>query len=493
MQTKPNHTHLSQDKKITPATDGVVIAHKERNQKTEKSVYIESYGCQMNFSDSEVVASILSKEGYQTTSKMETADLILVNTCSIREKAELTVRKRLEKFNAVKKTNSNMKVGVLGCMAERLKHQFLEEEKIVDMVVGPDAYKDLPNLLAEINQGRDAVNVILSKEETYGDIAPIRIDSNGVSAYVSITRGCDNMCTFCVVPFTRGRERSRDPKSILLEIEDLAQRGFKEITLLGQNVDSYLWYGGGLKKDFVKATELQQKTAVDFAQLMSMAAEAHPRIRFRFSTSNPQDMTLDVLHVMAKYPNICDYIHLPVQSGSDRILKKMNRLHTRQEYFDLIDNIRKIIPGCAISQDMIAGFPTETEEDHQDTLSLMDYVKYDFGFMFAYSERPGTLAERKMEDDIPLATKKRRLSEIIDKQQAHSRFRTESFLGQTVCVLIEKESKKSVDQWSGRTSQNTVAVFPKQNYQIGDFVDVEIKDCTSATLIGTAIGISENI
>ena len=291
----------SLDKKITPATDGVVIDHSSKKE-GEKSVYIESYGCQMNFSDSEVVASILAKEGYQTTPKMDTADLILVNTCSIREKAELTVRKRLEKFNAVKKTNPNMKVGVLGCMAERLKHKFLEEEKIVDMVVGPDAYKDLPNLLAEINDGRDAVNVILSKEETYGDIAPIRIDSNGVSAFVSITRGCDNMCTFCVVPFTRGRERSRDPKSILQEIENLAQRGFKEITLLGQNVDSYLWYGGGLKKDYVKASALQQKTAVDFSKLLTMAAETYPRIRFRFSTSNPQDMTVDVLHTMAKHP-----------------------------------------------------------------------------------------------------------------------------------------------------------------------------------------------
>ena len=482
----------SLDKKITAATDGVVIDH-SAEKKGEKSVYIESYGCQMNFSDSEVVASILAKEGYQTTPQMDTADLILVNTCSIREKAELTVRKRLEKFNAVKKTNPNMKVGVLGCMAERLKHKFLEEEKIVDMVVGPDAYKDLPNLLAEINEGRDAVNVILSKEETYGDIAPIRIDSNGVSAFVSITRGCDNMCTFCVVPFTRGRERSRDPKSILQEIDDLAQRGFKEITLLGQNVDSYLWYGGGLKKDFVKASPLQQKTAVDFSKLLSMAAEAYPRIRFRFSTSNPQDMTVDVLHTMAKYPNICKYIHLPVQSGSDRILKKMNRLHTREEYFELIDNIHKIIPGCAISQDMIAGFPTETEEDHQDTLSLMDYVKYDFGFMFAYSERPGTLAERKMEDDVPQEVKKRRLAEIIDKQQAHSRYRTEAFLGKTVCVLIEKESKRSKEQWSGRTTQNTVVVFPKDKYKVGEFVDVKIEDCTSATLLGTPLGISSNI
>ena len=483
----------SLSKKITPATDGVVIDNGGISGKQDKSVYIESYGCQMNFSDSEVVASILSKEGYHTTPTMDTADLILVNTCSIREKAELTVRKRLEKFNAVKKTNPNMKVGVLGCMAERLKHKFLEEEKIVDMVVGPDAYKDLPNLLNEVNDGRDAVNVILSKEETYGDIAPIRIDSNGVSAFVSITRGCDNMCTFCVVPFTRGRERSRDPKSILQEINDLAERGFKEVTLLGQNVDSYLWYGGGLKKDFDKASALQQKTAVDFSQLLAMAAEAQPRMRFRFSTSNPQDMTVDVLHTMAKYPNICKYIHLPVQSGSDRILQKMNRLHTRQEYFDLIDNIREIIPGCAISQDMIAGFPTEKEEDHQDTLSLMDYVKYDFGFMFAYSERPGTLAERKMEDDVPADVKKRRLNEIIDKQQEHSRYRTEEFLGKTVCVLIEKASKRSNEHWSGRTTQNTVVVFPKENYQVGDFVDVKIEDCTSATLLGTAVGHSNEI
>ena len=483
----------SLSKKITPETDGVVIENGHTIKNSDKSVYIESYGCQMNFSDSEVVASILAKEGYETTSKMDTADLILVNTCSIREKAELTVRKRIEKFNAVKKTNPNMKVGVLGCMAERLKHKFLEEEKIVDMVVGPDAYKDLPNLLNEVDEGRDAVNVILSKEETYGDIAPIRIDSNGVSAFVSITRGCDNMCTFCVVPFTRGRERSRDPKSILQEINDLAERGFKEVTLLGQNVDSYLWYGGGLKKDFSKATPLQQKTAVDFSQLLAMAAEAHPRMRFRFSTSNPQDMTVDVLHTMAKYPNICNYIHLPVQSGSDRILKKMNRLHTRQEYFDLIDNIRKIIPDCAISQDMIAGFPTETEEDHQDTLSLMDYVKYDFGFMFAYSERPGTLAERKMEDDVPADVKKRRLNEIIAKQQEHSRYRTEAFLGKTVCVLIEKASKRSDDFWSGRTTQNTVVVFPKEDYKVGDYVDVKIEDCTSATLLGTAVGSSESI
>ena len=482
----------SLDKKITAATDGVVIDHSTKKG-GEKSVYIESYGCQMNFSDSEVVASILAKEGYQTTPKMDTADLILVNTCSINEKAELTVRKRLEKFNAVKKTNPNMKVGVLGCMAERLKHKFLEEEKIVDMVVGPDAYKDLPHLLAEINDGRDAVNVILSKEETYGDIAPIRINSNGVSAFVSITRGCDNMCTFCVVPFTRGRERSRDPKSILQEIDDLAQREFKEITLLGQNVDSYLWYGGGLKKDFVKATPLQQKTAVDFSKLLSMAAEAYPRIRFRFSTSNPQDMTVDVLHTMAKYPNICKYIHLPVQSGSDRILEKMNRLHTRQEYFELIDNIKTILPDCSISHDIICGFPTETEQDHRDTLSLMEYVKYSFGYMFAYSERPGTLAERKLEDDIPEEVKKRRLSEVVELQQKHSLYRSQEFLNQVTEVLIEKTSKKSDAEWSGRNPQNTTVVFPKEDYKVGDFVLVKIEDCTSATLKGKAVGYSENM
>jgi len=419
--------------------------------------------------------------------------LVLVNTCSIREKAEQTVRKRLEYFNSIKKSKTKMTVGVLGCMAERLKHQFLEEEKIVDLVVGPDAYKDIPNLLQEVAQDREAVNVLLSKDETYGDIAPIRLNSNGVSAFVSITRGCDNMCTFCVVPFTRGRERSRDPKSILEEVNDLAEKGYKEITLLGQNVDSYLWYGGGLKKDFIKATSLQQKTALHFENLLALVAEAQPTIRIRFSTSNPQDMSLEVLKVMSKYDNICKYIHLPVQSGSDAILKKMNRQHTRKEYMQLIDNIRNIIPDCGISHDMIAGFPTETDQDHQDTLDLMDYVQYDFGFMFAYSERPGTLAARKIEDDVPEEIKKMRLSQIIEKQQQHSRVRTEAYLGQTVCVLIEKESKRSNEHWSGRTSQNTVAVFPKKNFKIGDFVEVKISDCTSATLIGEAIELSKRV
>ncbi|WP_318345303.1 tRNA (N6-isopentenyl adenosine(37)-C2)-methylthiotransferase MiaB [Flagellimonas baculiformis] len=478
-------------KTIDESQQGSTLAM-EKDEKNTRKLYIESYGCQMNFSDSEIVASILAKEGFNTTQLLEEADLVLVNTCSIREKAEQTVRKRLEKFNAVKKTNPGMKVGVLGCMAERLKSKFLEEEKIVDMVVGPDAYKDLPNLIQEIDEGRNAVNVILSKDETYGDVAPVRLNSNGVTAFVSITRGCDNMCTFCVVPFTRGRERSRDPQSILEEVNDLWERGFKEVTLLGQNVDSYLWYGGGLKKDFEKASDMQKATSVNFAKLLELVAQAQPKMRIRFSTSNPQDMTLDVIETMAKYENICKYIHLPVQSGSNRILKAMNRLHTREEYFELIDNIKKIIPDCAISQDMITGFPTETEEDHQDTLSLMEYVKYDFGFMFAYSERPGTLAERKMEDDIPEETKKRRLQEIIDLQQKHSHYRTQEHLGKTEEVLIEGTSKKSDAHWMGRNSQNTVVVFPKEHYRVGDFVNVKINECTSATLIGEAIEYSKN-
>ena len=467
----------------------LVLDKKVGNQ---KKLFIESYGCAMNFSDSEIVASILSEQGFNTTNKLEEADLVLVNTCSIRDKAEQTVRKRLQQYNIVKRTNPKMKVGVLGCMAERLKTKFLEEEKIVDLVVGPDAYKDLPNLLAEVDEGRDAINVILSKEETYGDISPVRLNSNGVTAFVSITRGCDNMCTFCVVPFTRGRERSRDPQSIIEEINDLWSKGFKEITLLGQNVDSYLWYGGGLKKDFDKASDFQKVTAVNFAKLLELSAKAQPKMRIRFSTSNPQDFTLDVIETMAKYDNICKHIHLPVQSGSDRILKEMNRLHTREEYFQLIDDIKRIIPECSISMDLIAGFPTETEQDHQDTLSLMEYVKYNFGYMFTYSERPGTMAGRKMKDDVPEAIKKRRLDDIVQLQRKHSAYRTEQHLGKTVEILIEKASKKSDQQWSGRTSDNTVAVFPKENYRIGDLVNVHITDCTSATLIGQATGYSKN-
>ena len=479
------------EKTIDESKQGESLIIEPKN-KNKRKLYIESYGCAMNFSDSEIVASILANEGFNTTQNLEDADLVLVNTCSIRDKAEQTVRKRLEKYNAVKRINPKMKVGVLGCMAERLKSKFLEEEKIVDLVVGPDAYKDLPNLLAEVDEGRDAINVILSKDETYGDISPVRLNSNGVSAFVSITRGCDNMCTFCVVPFTRGRERSRDPQSIIEEVNDLWNRGFKEITLLGQNVDSYLWYGGGLKKDFDKASELQKATSVNFSQLLELCAKTQPKMRIRFSTSNPQDLTLDVIETMAKYDNICKHIHLPVQSGSNRILKEMNRLHTREEYFELIDNIRRIIPNCAISQDLIAGFPTETEEDHKDTLSLMEYVKYNFGYMFTYSERPGTLAERKMDDDIPEEIKQRRLEEIVQLQREHSEIRTKEYLNTVVEVLIERESKKSSEQWSGRTSQNIVAVFPKENYKIGDLVNVTVTNCTSATLIADAIGYSKN-
>lgn len=466
----------------------LVTDQKETNQ---KKLFIESYGCQMNFSDSEIVASILSEQGYNTTQNLEEADLVLVNTCSIRDKAEQTVRKRLQEYNAIKKINPTMKVGVLGCMAERLKEKFLDEEKIVDMVVGPDAYKDIPNLLKDVDEGRDAINVILSKEETYGDIQPVRLSSNGVSAFVSITRGCDNMCTFCVVPFTRGRERSREPESIVQEIQDLWDKGFKEVTLLGQNVDSYLWYGGGLKKDFDKASDMQKATAVDFAQLLDRCASQFPKMRFRFSTSNPQDMHIEVIEVMAKHHNICKYIHLPVQSGSTRILEAMNRQHTREKYIALVDKIYEIIPDISLSQDMIAGFPTETEADHQDTLSLMEHCKYDFGFMFAYSERPGTLAARKMEDDVPETVKKRRLNEIIDLQQKMALERTKRFVGQVVEVLVEKDSKRSDKHWSGRNSQNTVVVFPKENYKPGDFVNVKITDCTTATLIGEAVGYSE--
>ncbi|MBT7136204.1 MAG: tRNA (N6-isopentenyl adenosine(37)-C2)-methylthiotransferase MiaB [Polaribacter sp.] len=479
------------EKIIDEKIQGKALVTKNKKQNTKK-LFIESYGCQMNMNDSEIVAAILDNEGYNTTQILEEADLVLVNTCSIREKAETTVRKRLQKYNAVKKENKNMKVGVLGCMAERLKEKFLEEEKIVDLVVGPDAYKDLPNLLQEVHEGRDAVNVILSKEETYGDISPVRLNSNGVSAFVSITRGCDNMCTFCVVPFTRGRERSRDPKSILEEIQSMVDQNFKEITLLGQNVDSFLWFGGGLKKDFKKASEMAQATAVDFAQLLDLCATKFPKTRFRFSTSNPQDMSLDVIHTMAKHTNICKYIHLPVQSGSNAMLKAMNRQHTREEYMELVDNIYKIIPEMSLSQDMIVGFCGETEQDHKDTLELMEYVKYDFGFMFAYSERPGTLAGNKMDDDIPNSIKKRRLQEVINLQQEHALYRTQQHLGKTEEVLIEGTSKKNPNEWKGRNTQNTVIVFPKEHYKMGDFVMVKVEDCTSATLKGSAVGYSDN-
>ena len=438
----------------------------------------------MNFADSEVVASILKKDGYNLTDKAKDANLVLLNTCSIRDKAEQTVRNKLKNFNSQKKDNKDLKVGLLGCMAERLKEKLLDEEKIVDLVVGPDSYKDLPNLLDEVEHNQRAVNVILSKSETYGDISPVRIHNNGINAFVSITRGCDNMCTFCVVPFTRGRERSRNPDSILREINELNQKGYREITLLGQNVDSYLWYGGGPKKDYKKATEEQKKNSINFSRLLDLVASSFPEIRIRFSTSNPQDMTIDVIETMSLYGNICNYIHLPIQSGSDRILKKMNRLHTRKEYLDLIKKIREIIPNCGISHDMITGFPSETERDHQDTLSLMEEVRYDFGYMFAYSERPGTYAARHFKDDISPEIKQRRLEEIITLQQRHSLERNKSFINKDCEVLIDKESKKSNDFWSGRTTENNVVVFPKYNFKLGDTVNVNISDCTTATLIG---------
>lgn len=472
------------EKEIIEGRQGEILIQ-ESSFKNTKKMFLESYGCQMNFSDSEIVASILSNEGYNTTSQLEEADLVLLNTCSIREKAEQTVRKRLSQFNAIKRKKPDLVIGVLGCMAERLKTKFLEEEHLVDLVVGPDAYRDLPNLLKNTDDGRNAINVLLSKEETYADISPIRLGGNGVTAFVSITRGCDNMCTFCVVPFTRGRERSRDPHSILKECKELRENGYKEITLLGQNIDSYLWYGGGPKKDFLKASELQRATAINFAQLLNMVAEACPEIRIRFSTSNPQDMHEEVLHVMAKHDNICKYIHLPVQSGSTTVLQRMNRQHTREEYINLVDKIREIVPDCAISHDIIAGFCGETEEEHLETLSLMKYAKYDFGYMFAYSERPGTLAHKKMKDDVPAEIKSRRLKEIINLQQELSLERMKTYTNKVHEVLIEGTSKKSKDQWYGRISQNAVVVFTKTDQtKVGDFVNVLVNDCTSATLIG---------
>ena len=453
----------------------------------ERKLYIESYGCQMNFSDSEIVASILTEHGFQTTRDIEKADVIFLNTCSIREKAEQTVRKRLRTFHKLKENKKEITIGVLGCMAERLKSKFLEEEKLVDIVVGPDAYRDLPNLINTVDDGQKAVNVQLSKEETYADISPIRLNSNGVTAFVSIMRGCDNMCTFCVVPFTRGRERSRDAESIVKEVRELHEKGYKEVTLLGQNVDSYLWYGGGPKMDFKKLSDIQKASSINFAQLLEKVALVSPEIRIRFSTSHPQDMTDQVLKTMAKYENICDYIHLPVQSGNSRILKLMNRGYTREWYMERVDTIKRIIPGCAISQDIISSFCSETEEEHKDTLSLMDYVKFDYGFMFKYSERPNTKAARKFEDDVPEEIKSRRLTEIIEKQRAHSMMHNQSRVGKTYKVLVEGLSKRSDKHLFGRTTHNTVAVFPKKQHKPGDYVMVKITDCNSATLIGESV------
>jgi tRNA-2-methylthio-N6-dimethylallyladenosine synthase len=449
---------------------------KNINNPNGKHFYIESYGCQMNFSDSEIVASVLNDVGFTATRNMEIADLILVNTCSIREKAEQTVRKRLKVFNKIKDEKPGTLVGVLGCMAERLKKKFLEEERIVDLVVGPDAYRDLPNLIAGAEEGEKGVNVFLSREETYADISPIRLQSNGVTAFISIMRGCDNMCSFCVVPFTRGRERSRDAFSIIAEATDLYHKGFREVTLLGQNVDSYKWENP------------ETKEVVNFANLLEMTALVHPDLRIRFSTSHPKDITDEVLHTMAKYENICKYIHLPVQSGNTRVLDLMNRTYTREWYMERVEAIYRIMPDCAISSDIIAGFCTETEEEHQDTLSMIEFANYSMSYMFMYSERPGTLAARKFEDDIPHAVKKRRLSEIIRLQTQKSFKHNQKDIGKTFKVLIEGDSKRSDQEFKGRNSQNKMMVFPKrEGLKPGDYCYVTVYDVTSATLKGKLV------
>ena len=469
---------------IEEARQGEILSLNSSKKKQTKKLFLESYGCAMNFSDSEIVASILQKEGYNTTKVIEQADLVLINTCSIREKAEQTVRARLKSFLKIKQKNPKLTIGILGCMAERLKTKFLEEEKIVDLVVGPDAYRDLPKLIKEIEDGRKAVNVILSTEETYADLVPLRLGNNKVTAFISIMRGCDNMCSFCVVPFTRGRERSRDPLSIINEINKVHKDGYKEVTLLGQNVDSYLWNNGLSKKEINKLSSNKKNNSINFAKLLDMIANNCPTIRIRFSTSHPQDMGDDVLHTMAKHKNICKYIHLPLQSGSSRILKLMNRGYDRSWYLKRIDAIKKIIPDCGISMDIIAGFCTETDFDHNQTLSLMNYVKYDFGYMFKYSERPNTLAQRKYADDVEEKIKSKRLTEIINLQQKHSLYNNKKQIGLIKEILVEGVSKKSKDFLFGRTTQNTVVVFPKENIQIGDFINVKISECTSATLIG---------
>ncbi|MDP9078187.1 MAG: tRNA-2-methylthio-N(6)-dimethylallyladenosine synthase [Bacteroidota bacterium] len=478
-----------------------------------RKLYIESYGCAMNFSDSEIVASILSEQGFETTSDYTAADVIFINTCSIRENAEQRVRNRLRDFTVAKVRNPGLVVGVLGCMAERLKSKFLEEEKLVDVVVGPDAYRDLPNLIEQVGGGQKAVNVLLSREETYADISPVRLNSNGINAFVSIMRGCDNMCSFCVVPFTRGRERSRDPQSIVAECIDLFNKGYREVTLLGQNVDSYKWKStekdaaktegekpvlGGMDlldkvlasgEDLTEVQPLQHEAGdVTFANLLEMVALISPELRVRFSTSHPKDITDDVLYTIAKYENICNYIHLPIQSGNSRILKLMNRTYNREWYMERVAAINRVIPDCAISTDMITGFCTETEEEHQDTLSMMDHVKFYFAYMFMYSERPGTLAAKRYADDIPDAIKKRRLQEVVAKQQEHSHERLKKLVGTTQKVLIEGFSKKSDKDYAGRSDQNTVVVFPvNENYKPGQYVNVLVDRCTTATLMGKVV------
>jgi tRNA-2-methylthio-N6-dimethylallyladenosine synthase len=455
------------------------------NQYTGKArkLYIESYGCQMNFSDSEIVASILQNAGFDTTSEIQEADLIFLNTCSIREKAEQTVRNRLMHINGLKKKKPDMMVGVLGCMAERLKTKLLEEEKIVDLVAGPDAYRDLPNLILQVDDGDKAVNTFLSREETYADISPVRLNSNGVTAFISIMRGCDNMCSFCVVPFTRGRERSRDPHSIVAEAKNLFEKGFREVTLLGQNVDSYKWSSVENNKARLEKNGIDE--IVNFANLLEMVARLSPDLRVRFSTSHPKDITDEVLHTMARYENICKNIHLPVQSGNSRILDLMNRGYSREWYLEKVKSVREILgESCSITSDMITGFSSETEDEHQDTLTIMDIVQYDYSYMFHYSERPGTLAAKKLQDDIPLEVKKRRLDEIIKKQSALSVQRNKLDVGHVFKVLIEGPSRKSPDYLQGRNSQNKVVIFPKENKSKGEYVHVMVESCTQGTLIG---------
>lgn len=467
------------------ACETVKVLEDQHTGKARK-LYIESYGCQMNFSDSEIVASILQNEGFDTTSDLAQADLVFLNTCSIREKAEQTVRNRLHQIQSYKKKKPEMMVGILGCMAERLKTKLLEEEKIVDLVAGPDAYRDLPKLINQVDDGDKAVNTFLSREETYGDITPVRLNSNGVTAFISIMRGCDNMCSFCVVPFTRGRERSRDPHSIVAEAHDLFNRGFREVTLLGQNVDSYKW--SEVENNKARLEKNGAEKIITFANLLALVAEVHPDLRVRFSTSHPKDITDEVLYTMARFENICKYIHLPVQSGNSRILEMMNRGYDREWYLKKVASIRTILgEDCGISSDMITGFCSETETEHQDTLTLMDLVQYDYAYMFSYSERPGTLAAKKYADDIPVDVKNRRLEEIITKQREHSHRHHQKDVGTTQRVLIEGESKKSTSHWQGRTSSNHVAVFPKENKKKGEYVNVLIESCTSGTLLGKIV------
>lgn len=473
----------TEEKEILEDRQGEVLESvQSTDAATSKKLYIESYGCQMNFSDSEVVASIMTENGFSTTRDVDEADVVLINTCSIRDNAEKRVRNRLTEFKKKKADNPEMVVGILGCMAERLKKSLLEQEKLVDLVAGPDAYRDLPNLIDEVGTGQKAVNVLLSRDETYADISPVRLDKGGISAFVTIMRGCDNMCSFCVVPFTRGRERSRDPKTIVEECQDLFAKGYREVTLLGQNVDSFRW--NITNKGEIKNKELP---TVNFAQLLIMVAKVSPDLRVRFSTSHPKDMTDDVLHAIASFENICNYIHLPVQSGHSEVLKRMNRGYSREWYLERIEAIHRIIPDCAISTDIISGFCAETDKEHEDTLSLMDIVAFDFAYMFKYSERPKTLAERKFEDDVPEDVKSKRLTEIIEKQLGYSLASNKERIGKMEKVLIEGISKRSEEHMSGRTGRNSMVVFPKGNFKKGDYINVKIMDCTSATLLGEAV------